>query len=134
MTASTKQRRNRLFAKHPYCFWCSRKVIHPNRFTDEQGNIRRGQKGLHKMATLDHLDDRLSGRRGMFMDGKHERTVLSCFACNTKRGLESQKRAAMSAPKAQLGQSQDWVTDDESNVGASRSKRDGDTSNPLLRE
>lgn len=35
-------------------------------------------------ATIDHLDSRLSGRRGQ-VEG--ERTVLACYQCNNDRGV-----------------------------------------------
>lgn len=83
MTRQTRERRERLFRKHPYCFWCSRRLVHPRAYTDY-----RGQRP-DNMATLDHLDDRCSPLRGAFTNSKHERTVLACRECNERRGRES---------------------------------------------
>lgn len=41
------------------------------------------------LATIDHLDTRLSGRRGSTPGV--ERTVLACYDCNNRRNREEQK-------------------------------------------
>jgi hypothetical protein len=52
-------------------------------------------------ATVDHLDERFSGRKGSHPNGV-ERTVLACRACNEARGnrmykaLPVEQRRAMS--------------------------------------
>ena len=75
-----QKRRNRLFGKSPYCFWCGRKLIHPN-------IVKRHQTNPPNMATIDHLKDRLDPDRKI-NSFDIPRTVLSCLECNNKRGQE----------------------------------------------
>ena len=88
-----RARRNKLWRlRGGLCHWCGIKTVLPQFLPKGRGT----QPG--HMATLDHLDDRLSGRRGSFTGKGVERTVLSCLKCNSERGKESE--AALS--KAEL--------------------------------
>lgn len=62
------------------CFWCAVTMVLPRQHVHEPPD---------NLATLDHLDDRLSGRRGMYAYGV-ERTVLACRKCNNERGRQSE--------------------------------------------
>ena len=76
------------------CHWCGIKTVLP-----PSGRILRHQPA--NLATIDHLDDRLSERRGCFEGWEGRRTVLSCFRCNQARARESE---AMAVGKVEL-----WV-------------------------
>lgn len=43
------------------------------------------------MATIDHLDNRLSEDRGKYAHSNEPRTVLACRQCNNKRGWQDLK-------------------------------------------
>lgn len=77
-----RRRRDRLFADDPHCHWCECLT----RLLDRK--LRHGEKMPLDLATIDHLDDRLSPERG-----KHkgeDRTVLACWKCNNDRNREAQ--------------------------------------------
>jgi hypothetical protein len=79
--AEKRAKRDMLYAERDgLCHWCGIKTVIPPR-----GVILKQQPD--NMATLDHLDDRLSGRRGK-MQGTR-RVVLSCYRCNQARSRES---------------------------------------------
>jgi hypothetical protein len=52
------------------------------------GRMRHGA-AFPEMATIDHLDSRLSSDRRQHHDGQ-PRTVLACYACNQRRSVEEQ--------------------------------------------
>lgn len=77
-----QRRREKLFARNPYCHWCGVKLV---RVT--------GPKIKYfppNAATIDHLRSRLDPSR----DGNgwgEIRTVLACRECNYKRGADEEK-------------------------------------------
>lgn len=87
-TARIRRRRSRLFVlQGGRCFWCQCTVV-------ELPPVPRRKHPPQNMATLDHLDSRLSPHRGQWRPGV-ERTVLACLGCNLRRGAaeESALRA-----------------------------------------
>lgn len=76
-----RRRRVKLFHEQKgRCYWCSCEM------TLEQPE---DQPLPRNFATIEHLDDRLSGRRGS-MPG--ERTVVACTDCNERRGRDSEDK------------------------------------------
>lgn len=63
------------------CFWCK-----------EQMSAGWGRPGPlpRKLATIDHLDHRMSPERGQ--NAGMLRKVLACRECNERRGREDQRR------------------------------------------
>lgn len=45
------------------------------------------------LATIEHLDDKFSSRRGAFMNSNVPRTALACLLCNKRRGMKRQRTA-----------------------------------------
>ena len=76
MPRKTTWRKLKLWRRDPHCHWCGVRTVLP---TDNSG------RQFATLATLDHLDNRLSKDR---VKNKHhtERTVLACAACNSERG------------------------------------------------
>ena len=78
MSTSDKRRREILFLRHPFCYWCGRPVkmyVHSQHETPPPDQ-----------ATLDHIRTRYNPERHMPSD--KEQTVLACWECNHKRGEE----------------------------------------------
>jgi hypothetical protein len=67
-------------SKDPHCYWCGCEVRY--------FPLKRHHKVPHDYATLDHLNDRLTGDRPK-LDGI-ETTVLACFGCNNARNAIKQ--------------------------------------------
>lgn len=82
---NNRQRKNRLFYTHPYCYWCNIKLVHPKDCDDKNQPAN--------MATLDHLDDRYSEQRGT--QPGQVRTVLACNKCNCIRSVVSTRRQSI---------------------------------------
>jgi hypothetical protein len=81
MNPSKKKRRDRLWHERAgMCHWCAVKTVLP-----PSGVMLRHHPD--NLATIDHLDGRLSPDRGKH-SGK-ERTVLACRRCNQQRGQEA---------------------------------------------
>jgi hypothetical protein len=82
-TQRTRYRKRKLYRlQNGRCWWCGEQMIYPD-----------GRKYRHPpklLATIEHLDSRLSGRRGAF-GSKCERTVLACRECNHRRGAQEQQ-------------------------------------------
>ena len=77
-----RQKRERLFNEQDgRCYWCGRQM----RLLTFQPKA--GQKSPDDMATLEHLDSRLSPSRGMFGHGA-KRVVAACYRCNHTRASE----------------------------------------------
>ena len=80
---SNRARRLILWNRNPICHWCG---VHTLLISQDKK-----AKASDNMATVDHLDSRLSGNRKSPRKGE-ERTVLSCYKCNHHRGsLECKK-------------------------------------------
>ena len=62
------RRRYNLWIKHPYCYWCDRKL-------------------KWKQSTLDHLNSRVARRKRPNIP-RQVATVLSCKPCNNRRALK----------------------------------------------
>jgi len=75
---SNKRRKENLFREDPHCYWCGIEVINYP--------LADGERMPDNFATLDHLDTRLSGNRGVIKN--QTRTVLACSKCNFDRGVE----------------------------------------------
>jgi len=74
-----KVRREVLFKKNPYCFWCGRKLVKPEK-CDSQTQ--------ENMATLDHLRTRYNKKyRRIPNINKEKRIVLACYRCNQLRSI-----------------------------------------------
>ena len=88
-TTERKHRRiQKLFERQDgRCFYCKCKMI-------LQDRRRPFKKPPPNMATLEHLDDRFSQKRGSFTNKNVERTVLACLKCNNSRGAERDKLMA----------------------------------------
>lgn len=92
-----KERRDKLFKKHPYCHWCSRPLVDPRNYQwkTPSGHNRLIKNPPDNLATLDHLDSRFSQERG-----KHPgkvRTVLACQKCNLQRAADEARRLGAEA-------------------------------------
>ena len=72
---SQKQRRERLFAEDPHCFWCGCELVP---YPHGRGTVP------PNAVTLDHVVSRLHPDRSKGKRGK-ERTVIACNFCNTRR-------------------------------------------------
>lgn len=64
------------------------------------GRIPKGY--VPNMATIDHLDSRLSGERGKYR-GTGARTVLSCRKCNELRAAEEVKAIGVQEERRRSG-------------------------------
>lgn len=76
---SDSRRRRILWARDPHCHWCGRLTAYATPLLSVGVRV----PPPNDLATVDHLDSRLSGRRGQTPG---ERTVLACYACNQNRG------------------------------------------------
>jgi hypothetical protein len=89
-----KQRREqleRLFAEqHGRCHWCNAVMVLLPKGYNQKENPR-------NRATVDHLDDRWSPRRGTFNERRH---VAACWQCNNKRGAESLRQQMIADPQS----------------------------------
>lgn len=61
------------------CFWCKEMML---------WNDRPVRYPKRRMVTVDHLDSRLSGRRGAYASVSTLRKVLACWGCNHARGAK----------------------------------------------
>lgn len=78
-----RRRRRRLWHEQGgLCHWCGD-------MTTLYEPVQKRRSMPPKMATLDHLDDRLSPERGKHR-GKR-RTVMACWQCNHERNVEAQR-------------------------------------------
>lgn len=77
MCSKTREQKIRLFKRHPYCYWCGRKLV--------LTNIKNGILPKNA-ATIDHLYSRLSPKRSLPNTNNEIRHVLACRRCNHKRG------------------------------------------------
>ena len=77
------------------------------------------QEGLHPpptLATIEHLDSRLSPERG-----KHDgpRRVVACWLCNNRRGHQEERSLGLSALRLRSGRPQPrvlvWCKEEEVN-------------------
>ena len=87
-----KRRRDRLFSKKPFCYWCNCQLIHPRRC---KVNGVLPKIPPDNMATIDHLDNKLSPERGNYNHQNVPRTVLACHKCNQLRGRQEVEAAEM---------------------------------------
>lgn len=76
MRRHTDARLENLYRRHPYCFWCGRKVY---KFL-----LPDGKRQPDNFATLDHLNSRVGYPDGRPLQGF---TVLACRACNQDRAV-----------------------------------------------
>jgi hypothetical protein len=84
MPLSDKKRKLKLFAQHPFCYWCEKPVkLYPHTCH-------------HKLdeATLDHLRTRYNPDR-QIPSPAQEQTVLACWGCNHRRGAEDTRNTAL---------------------------------------
>ena len=78
-----REQRDRLYDKQRgKCYWCKR----PMR---KRWVHRDGVPTPDDIATLEHLDSRLSPSRGMF--SQEIRHAVACRACNLQRGVAEEK-------------------------------------------
>ena len=82
MPTSDKRRKEILFARHPFCYWCGKEV--------KIYSYKHHGKSPLDMATLDHLRTRYNPERQILSPHK-EQTVLACWECNHRRGEEDTK-------------------------------------------
>lgn len=77
-----------LFKKHPYCYWCKRKLII---------HVHEDHKATPpNAATIDHLVSRFIRKKGEVVD-----KVLACNECNEKRAHEEELIYKGNSPKPQ---------------------------------
>lgn len=76
------RRKDRLWIiQNGQCHYCKRKMIHhSNKYNERQ------RPPL--LSTLEHLDNKLTGKRTV---NKMARTVLACYECNHRKGIEDEK-------------------------------------------
>lgn len=79
------RRRDGLFAQHPFCFWCGVKLVQP---WNGDYSVPKAQRHPANAATLDHLDHKYDRKDWNKLGICIERSVLSCAACNNRRGRE----------------------------------------------
>lgn len=80
MTTNARRRWEK-WSKDPRCHWCKR-------FTVPFPSGLPGEPYPDFMATLDHIHHRSSPNRG-----KDTSAVLSCWACNQKRGVRAKRKS-----------------------------------------
>lgn len=90
------RRREILWHRDPRCHWCGCLT----RLMPGDQHKRAGQP--KDMATVDHLDSRLSGQKAQYHAGE-ERTVLACQECNTRRGREEEQRLGIEEQRRRSG-------------------------------
>jgi len=81
-----KNRRDKLFEQHPYCFWCGCELVHP------KDVVQRHKPTSPNMATLDHLRHKRSKNRQQLNTNGKRRTVLACHECNMGRANNAVKK------------------------------------------
>lgn len=87
-----KKRRREMWKQDPHCYWCRRETVLYHKLG--------GGKTRPDQATIDHLYNRLDPRRLLHAHGECK-YVLSCYECNWKRGLETQRcEQELGNPKA----------------------------------
>ena len=69
------------------CYWCGGLTRLPH-----ECNLQDGEPNPQDMATIDHLDHKMSGDRGKYGHVILERTVLACRECNGIRGRLDEDR------------------------------------------
>lgn len=80
---SLQRRKINLMAKHPYCYWCGRKLSF--------NGIIRGGKLPPDYPTIDHIQTRFSGKRKELAE--EGLRVLSCSECNFERSNKELKQS-----------------------------------------
>lgn len=81
-----RRKRQALFEEqNGHCFWCAVFMVLPT------GGEHMRRPPLN-MATLDHLRDRFHPGRHEPVQNNERRIVLACWACNNRRGYESQQQ------------------------------------------
>lgn len=94
MSRKLSKRRRKLWEEDPHCRRCGILTILPEVFaTEEDGEIIYPKKFPENVATIQHLDSRLSEERGTF---DSERTTLFCWRCNNDDNKEVQERTPKS--------------------------------------
>ena len=91
--AGVRKRKLALFNKDPHCHWCGCLTT-----IDHPANIK-GHPPKN-MATVDHLVSRYNLSRWEKPPTNEERTVLACFECNQKRGIEETKQLSIEEIRA----------------------------------
>lgn len=89
---SLSARRANLMKKHPFCYWCDRKLIY---FL-----MGDREKTPDDFATIDHINSRLMHPNGRPLIG---RQVLSCPGCNQDRNKEEQKSLGLDELRRRAG-------------------------------
>ena len=79
MASKVRERKLLLWRRDPHCHWCG---VETQLAPDGSG------RQFPTLATLDHLDNRLSGTR-IENAYREERTVLACAQCNNERGKQA---------------------------------------------
>ena len=95
MANSQKKRRDRLFKRRPYCFFCGVQLTHPKTINRGAGTTK---SNYDNMATIEHLDSNLSPLRGAFSGVA--RTVLCCYKCNQERNEVEMEEIGVTAWRA----------------------------------
>ena len=86
MAKKKRQKKEKLYAKDPFCFWCRRSL-------SIYGILLSGQPHPEDMATLDHLRSRLNPERRNGLDYPGQiQIVLSCPGCNKARSDKEQEK------------------------------------------
>ena len=84
-----RMRREGLMKKDPHCHWCGKELHLYGNWANVQRQLRKGDPRRRlpdDFPTIDHLYDRVNGRRrpsGLY--GYEQTLVLACPACNEGR-------------------------------------------------
>lgn len=92
------RRREILWHRDPHCHWCGRLT---QLLSGKEGERMR-RIFPDDMATVDHLDTKLSGRRSPG-GGHEERTVLACRVCNEKRAADEERNVGLAEIQRRSG-------------------------------
>ncbi len=100
MARSNKRQREKLFhAQGRRCYYCHVEMRNDwDTFTyiaqNGQRKVDPNKQLPENMATLEHLDSRLSPLRGTFPPNVR-RHVVACRMCNNRRGIQEQAQLSM---------------------------------------
>lgn len=93
--------RRRRFAENPNCHWCGEPMLLIERWPGQRPKIR----SHPDEATIDHLDERWSGRRKQWNHGEGRRTVLAHLRCNGERD----RKAMIAMPIQNRWEMSRWI-------------------------
>ena len=79
----TRSRRERLFKKSPFCYWCGQRLVEDT-----------SKYVPPNAATIDHRHGRLDPRRRVDY-GVANRSVLACRQCNQDRARADEKNVGI---------------------------------------